>query len=91
MILLIVGVAAGVALRGVFFVGVDGNRAVTIYRGLPYELPAGIKLYTRDYTSGVTIDQVPPARRKTFTDHKLRSNSDAQDLVRQLETGKLQQ
>jgi len=73
----------------VFFVGVGDHRAVTIYRGLPYELPAGIKLYTRDYASGVTIDQVPPARRATFTNHKLRSNSDAQDLVRQLEIGNL--
>jgi protein phosphatase len=80
-------VSAWIAIRAVFFIGVDGNRAVAIYRGLPYELPAGIRLYTRDYTSGVTIDQVPAARRSTFTNHKLRSNSDAQDLVRQLEVG----
>jgi hypothetical protein len=37
----------------------------------------------------VTIDQVPANRRATFTNHKLRSNSDAQDLVRQLEVGKI--
>ncbi len=76
--------------RQFWFVGTDDAGQVTLYRGLPYELPLGIDLYTRDYTSGVTIDQVPASRRATFTNHKLRSNSDAQDLVRQLETGELQ-
>ncbi|HVL94546.1 MAG TPA: Stp1/IreP family PP2C-type Ser/Thr phosphatase [Solirubrobacteraceae bacterium] len=85
----IIGVSAFVAMRGVFFVGLDSQRSVTIFRGLPYELPLGIDLYSRHYTSGVTIDQVPPNRRATFTDHKLRSLDDASDLVRQLETGRL--
>lgn len=79
-----------IAMRGVFFVGLDPNRSVTIYRGLPYTAPGGIKLYTRNYTSGVRIDQVPAARRRTFTNHKLRSLGDATDLVRQLETGKVE-
>ncbi|MEA2124838.1 MAG: family protein phosphatase, partial [Solirubrobacteraceae bacterium] len=87
VLLVLFGVAGFVAMRGVFFVGLDANRAVTIYRGLPYEGPAGVKLYTRDYTSGVRIDQVPVERQKTFTNHKLRSLDDATDLVRQLETG----
>jgi protein phosphatase len=86
---LILLVAAFVAIRAVFFVGLDDNRSVTVFRGVPYELPLGIDLYTRHYTSGVTIDQVPSARRRTFTDHKLRSLDDASDLVRQLETGRL--
>ncbi|MEA2166725.1 MAG: family protein phosphatase [Solirubrobacteraceae bacterium] len=88
VILLGVVLYAGfVAIRGVFFIGLDSGRSVTIYRGLPYELPLGIKLYTRDYTSGVRIDQIEVARRKTFTDHKLRSLDDAEDLVKQLEIG----
>ena len=33
---------------------------VAIFRGLPYELPFGIDLYERWYTSGVTLEQVPP-------------------------------
>jgi serine/threonine protein phosphatase PrpC len=88
--LAIVGISAWLAIRAVFFIGTDPQtRAVTVYRGLPYELPLGIDLYTTHYTSGVTLDQVPPARRTTFTDHKLRSLDDASDLVRQLELGKL--
>jgi protein phosphatase len=38
----------------------------------------------------VTLPEVPPARRRTFTDHKLRSLDDAENLVNALETGKLQ-
>jgi PPM family protein phosphatase len=83
------GTAAFVAIRGVFFIGLDANRSVTIYRGIPYEAPFGIDLYTRHYTSGVRIDQVPVARRETFVAHKWRSLDDAEDLVRQLETGSI--
>jgi PPM family protein phosphatase len=98
------GVAIGVAIilaivlgglwtasRAVYFVGVDNATGiVTIYRGLPYDLPLGITLYNRDYTSGVRIEQVSAARRKTFTDHKLRSRDDAESLVIQLERGQLE-
>jgi protein phosphatase len=87
VLLALFGTAAFVAMRGVFFVGLDASRTVTIYRGLPYIAPFGIKLYTRNYTSGVRIDQVPVDRQRTFTNHKLRSLDDAEDLVKQLETG----
>ena len=79
------------ASRAVYFVGVDdASGIVTIYRGVPYELPFGIKLYARDYTSGVRLEQVPSARRGTFTDHKLRSRDDAKTLVIELERGRLE-
>jgi PPM family protein phosphatase len=79
------------ASRAVYFVGVDDTSGiVTIYRGVPYELPFGLKLYERDYTSGVRLAQVPAARRTTFTDHKLRSRDDAKTLVIELERGRLE-
>jgi protein phosphatase len=79
------------ASRAVYFVGVDSTTGiVTVYRGLPYDLPLGIALYARDYRSGVRIQQVPAARRTTFTDHKLRSRDDAKNLVIELERGRLQ-
>jgi serine/threonine protein phosphatase PrpC len=79
------------ASRAVYFVGVDEPTGiVTVYRGLPYELPFGIELYGSDYRSGVRIEQVPAARRPTFTDHKLRSRDDAKTLVIELERGRLQ-
>ena len=63
---------------------------MTLYRGLPYDLPLGLELYEPYYASGVTIAQVPEDRRATFTEHKLRSKDDAEDLVSELERGRLQ-
>jgi protein phosphatase len=79
------------ATREVYFLGTDPARAdtVTVYRGLPYELPLGIRLYSPVDSSGVTLRSVPGPRRKTFTDHKLRSQQDAENLLRDLEMGRL--
>jgi protein phosphatase len=87
----IVGVliALWVATRQIYFLGVDeahGN-VVAVYQGLPYDLPLGVKLYSIDERSGVTLQSVPAARRKTFTDHELRSQKDAENLLLQLEQG----
>jgi protein phosphatase len=79
------------ATQAVYFVGTDADRGntVTIYRGLPVDLPLGLKLYSRYQGSGVTLQSIPESRRKTFTDHKLRSKDDAENLVIQLERGQL--
>jgi protein phosphatase len=89
-VLAIVGVGLWTASRAVYFVGVDPQGTVTLYRGLPYDLPLGLELYEPYYASGVTIAQVPEERRETFTNHKLRSKDDAEDLVSELERGRLQ-
>ncbi len=90
----IVGVlgALWLATREVYFVGVDEQRGneVTVYQGLPYDLPLGIQLYSAVMPSGVTLDSVPPARRKAFTDHQLRKREDAESLVRAAAQGRLQ-
>jgi protein phosphatase len=85
-------VAAGLwtASRAVYFLGVDDTGTVTVYRGVPYDLPLGLELYEPEYVSGVRLEQVPEARRSTFTEHKWRSEQDAKDLVGQLERGRLQ-
>jgi protein phosphatase len=93
VLVLLAMVLAGfwLATRAVYFVGIDEERAntVTIYRGLPIDLPLGIELYSRYQGSGVTLQAVPAARRASFTDHKLRSKDDAENLVIQLERGQL--
>src|SRR5215207_3045507 len=95
VVLAIVGlILAGgwMATRAVYFVGTDprDDRTIAIFQGLPYDLPLGIQLYSRYAGSGVTIDDVPQARRKTFTDHKLRSKDDAENLVIALERGQIE-
>jgi PPM family protein phosphatase len=82
-------VGAYVANQAVYFVGTDANGFVTVYRGLPYELPGGISLYQANYVSGVPLSSVPITRRKKLIDHTLRSHDDADDLVRELELGRL--
>ena len=62
---------------------------VSVYRGLPYDLPAGIDLYTVNYESSVPADELTAAQKRTVMAHRIRSKDDAQDLVRQLETGEL--
>jgi PPM family protein phosphatase len=85
-------VGAWLATRAVYFIGTDpaDGRTVTIFRGLPYELPFGIELYEQYYDSGVTLGGVPASRRASFTDHKLRSRDDAEDLVIALEKGEVE-
>jgi protein phosphatase len=77
------------ASQTVYFVGTSNDGFVTVYRGLPYDLPAGLDLYSVNYESGVPVDELTPAQKKTVTEHALRSKNDAQDLVKQLETGEL--
>src|SRR5829696_1387375 len=89
VVLAVVGVGGWIATRAVFFVGSNDQGVVTVYRGLPYELPAGIKLYSAYYASSVPAGDVPAARRRTLLDHTLRSREDATDLVKQLELGEL--
>jgi hypothetical protein len=91
ILLAIVLAGAWTASRAVYFVGVDERSgAVTIYNGVPYELPLGIELYRHYYSSGVTLAQVPAPRRATFTNHKLRPKDDAENLVLQLENGEIE-
>jgi PPM family protein phosphatase len=78
------------ASQTVYFVGASNDGFVSVYRGLPYDLPAGVKLYSVNYESGLPADELSPAQKRTLDDHKLRSRNDAQDLVRQMETGELQ-
>jgi hypothetical protein len=79
------GVVAG--LRHVYFIGGDRG-LVTLYRGVPYDLPLGIKLYQSRYVSSVPVRALSPVERRRLLDHQLRSKKDASDLIRRLERGK---
>ena len=83
------GFGAYSANQAVFFVGTNDEGFVTLYRGLPYSLPAGIDLYKVNYVSSVPLLTLPAARREQLVDHTLRSHDDASDLVRELERGRI--
>ncbi len=83
------GIAGWLASRAVFFVGTDDSGIVTVYRGIPWELPAGIKLYEQWYVSGVPASAMSTTERERLLDHRLRSRDDASDLIAELELGTL--
>ncbi len=76
--------------RQVYFVGTNDGGLVTIYRGVPYELPFGLDLYDEEYASGMPARAIPASRRARVLDHEWRSRVDAVDLVRALERGQLE-
>jgi protein phosphatase len=78
-----------IATQAVYFLGVASNGSVTVFQGLPWDGPFGIKLYSSAYVTGLTPAQLPANRRQQLLDHKLRSHDDAFDLARQLELGRL--
>ena len=49
--------------RQVYFVGTNDAGLVTLYRGVPYELPFGLDLYDQEYASGVPAGAIPAASR----------------------------
>ena len=87
-ILALIATGVWVATRAVFFIASNDRGFVTVYRGLPYDGPIGIRLYERFYISGVPAADLPRDRRKAILDHRLRSRTDAADLVRKLELGR---
>ena len=90
VVLGLVTVALLLALQSISFIGTNGRGLVTLYNGLPFELPGGIPLYTRQYVSGVSASTLSPQRRSTLLNHTLRSEGDAASLIRSLELGQLE-
>jgi protein phosphatase len=85
-----VGVGFWVGSRQFYFVGTDDRGLVALYRGLPYELPFGLELWEREYSSGVPARLLPESRRGRVLDHRLRGKGDAVDLIKQVERGELE-
>jgi hypothetical protein len=89
-VLAVLAGATGGAIAGlhrVYFLGSDRG-LVTLYRGLPYDLPFGVHLYETRYVSSVPARALTPTERRRLLDHQLRSKDDAANLVRKLERGR---
>ena len=89
IVLFLVGGGGYLATRQLYFLGTNSQGIVTIYRGLPYDLPAGIRLYETYYTSGIPAAAIPADRRKSLLNNNLRSEKDAVSLMRSVELGQL--
>jgi protein phosphatase len=71
--------------RQVWFLGTDSAGRVALYRGVPYELPLGIKLYSERYSIPIQTEALPGRRREAVRSHDLRSRSDAVDLIEEIQ------
>jgi PPM family protein phosphatase len=71
--------------RQIWFLGTDGAGRVALYRGAPYELPFGLKLYDERYASPIQTESLPARRKDAVTGHDLRSRSDAVSLLEEIE------
>jgi PPM family protein phosphatase len=89
IVLFVVGGGAYLASREYFFIGTNSDGIVTIFRGFPYNLPLGIKMYEQFYVSGVPVSAVPADRRGGLLNHQLRSQGNAISLVHAAELGQL--
>jgi protein phosphatase len=84
-------VLAGIALgawygnRQAWFLGTDDGGRVALYRGLPYELPFGVKLYDERYASPLQTAALTRKRRDAIAGHDVRSRGDAVSLIEEIE------
>ena len=86
-LLILAGLVAGAIFgaRQVYFLGTDEGGRLALYRGLPYDLPFGIELYSEVTSSPTRVETLPEDRRDEATEHGLRSRADAVDLLENLE------
>jgi len=71
--------------RQVWFLGTDDSGRAALYRGLPYELPFGAKLYQERYASPVQTEALSRKRREAVSGHDVRSRADAVSLIEDIE------
>jgi serine/threonine protein phosphatase PrpC len=87
VVVAVAAIVAGAAIWGVrqiYFLGGDSAGRLALYRGLPYELPFGIKLYSEIYAAPVQVSDLPRSSQDVATDHTLRFHDDAASLVKDL-------
>jgi protein phosphatase len=84
VIVLVVGGAVLFA-RSIYFLGTDDRGDVALYRGLPYRLPLGVSLYSKQYSIPVQEGTLAEERQRTVTGHTLRSKDDASSLVNDIQ------
>jgi protein phosphatase len=68
-------------VRSIYFLGTDNQGQVALYRGLPYSLPLGISLYSKQYAVPVQEGTLSEERQRAVTGHTLRGKGDATDLI----------
>jgi PPM family protein phosphatase len=86
-VLVTVGLAAVAVwgVRQIYFLGSDSGGRLALYRGLPYNLPLDIKLYSEVYAAPVQVSSIPANRQDGAVNHTLRFHGDAVSLLEDLQ------
>ncbi len=87
-VLLSVGVLiAGIwfGARQFYFLGENDQGVVTLFNGMPIDLPGGVSLYEPELVSEADAESIPPRQREVVLDERLRSRGDALGLIENLE------
>lgn len=84
----IIALGGWAATRVTYFIG-SSQGFVSIYQGVPYDLPFGLSLYRPIYRSGVPLSSLSAAQRARLLDHTVRSGKDARDLIKAVERNEL--
>jgi hypothetical protein len=87
VVLVTVGLAAAAVwgVRQIYFLGSDSGGRLALYRGLPYNLPLDIKLYSEVYAAPVQVSSIPLNRQDSAVNHTLRFHGDAVSLLEDLQ------
>jgi protein phosphatase len=87
-VLVTVGLAAVAVwgVRQIYFLGSDTGGRLALYRGLPYDLPLDIRLYSEVHAAPVQVGSLPANRRDSAVNHTLRFHDDAVSLLRDLQS-----
>lgn len=87
VVLVTVGLAAAAVwgVRQIYFLGSDSGGRLALYRGLPYNLPLDIKLYSEVYAAPVQVSSIPANRQDSAVNHTLRFHGDAVSLLEDLQ------
>src|SRR4029079_11629907 len=88
VVLVTVGLAAAAVwgVRQIYFLGSDSGGRLALYRGLPYNLPLDIKLYSEVYAAPVQVSSIPANRQDSAVNHTLRFHADAVSLLKDLQS-----
>jgi PPM family protein phosphatase len=85
LLAVLAGAAVG-GLRWAHFIGVDpATGKVAVYQGVPFDLSNSHHLYRLVTVSSVLASTLPRSERAKLFDHTLRSSSDANRVLRQLQ------
>jgi protein phosphatase len=85
LVIAVVAIGAVLFVRSIYFLGTDDQGNVAVYRGLPYELPLGVSLYSKQYSIPVQEGALSEDRQRAVTGHTLRGKDDATSLAQDIQ------